>query len=244
MSAIAGLSSSNPTSATDAYRGLSTEDFYELIFTELTNQDPLAPSETKDLMEQISTIQAIQSDQQLTERLEDMVRQNEVTTSSSLVGKFVSGRSRAGLDVAGFVDSVSITREGPVLNLSSGNAVAMDDLLEVIDPALLDGTGGNEPPVVANVIPDQLAERGVEFSFTIPRDTFSDEEDLESLTFVATQDDGSPLPEWLELNAATRTLTGTPPLDAASPLRVRVTAIDSFNQRVSDTFTITLTEGP
>ncbi len=243
MSAIDSVSSSSPASATNPFRGMSTEDFYDLIFTELANQDPLAPNETKDLVAQISTIQAIQSDQQLTERLEDIVRQNQITTASSLVGRFVSGRTSGGQEAAGFVDSVSITRDGPVLNLSGGGAVAMDDLIEVIDPELLDGTGGNEPPVVANAIPDQIATRGGEFSYTIPRDTFSDEESVESLTFVATQDDGSPLPEWLSLDGATRTLTGTVPPDAPSPVRIRVTAIDSYNQRVSSTFSLILGEG-
>ncbi len=139
MSAISGTGSSGnaPAGATDAFSAMSSVDFLEIIFSELTNQDPLAPNETKDLLEQISTIRSIESDLSLSEELKTMVRQNEITSSSSLVGKFVTGKTSSNTDVAGFVDSVTITRDGIRLNLSSGYSVALDAVQEIIDPDII-----------------------------------------------------------------------------------------------------------
>lgn len=152
MSAISsslGTSAASQTGANDAFSAMSSVDFMKIIFTELTNQDPLAPNETKDLLEQISIIRAIESDLSLSKELKAMVRQNEITSSSSLVGKFVTGLTPSSLNVAGFVDSVTITREGIQLNLSSGFSIGLNNITEIIDPDIIavgDGPGSGDTP--------------------------------------------------------------------------------------------------
>lgn len=244
MSAISSnfTSGSQVSSTPDAYSSLSSGDFLKIIFTELTNQDPLAPSETKDLLEQLSTIRAIQSDVDLGERLESMAKQNEITSSSSLVGKFVTGKTASGSETAGYVDSVSITRDGPVLNLSSGTRVPLKSLTEVIDPSLLEGISDNQAPIVSEKIPDQSAAVGSAWSFTVPRQTFSDE-DVDSLTYSATLESGDELPEWIDFNPVSRVFTGTPPEDAPALLSLKVTAIDSYNKRASTAFGLAISGG-
>jgi len=139
MSAIsgAGARAAAPSDGNDAFSAMSSVDFMKIIFTELTNQDPLAPNETKDLLEQISIIRSIESDLSLSRELKAMVRQNEITSSSSLVGKFVTGLTSSSTSVAGFVDSVTITREGIRLNLSSGYSIALDAVQEIVDPDII-----------------------------------------------------------------------------------------------------------
>jgi flagellar basal-body rod modification protein FlgD len=145
MSAISG-STSNPPSTTGAFSEFSSGEFLDIIFTELTNQDPLAPNETKDLIEQISTIRDIESDTQLTNRFDDLVQQNQLTVGSSMIGKFVTGLDQADNQTASFVDSVSVSRNGIVLNLSNNARVPLENVSEVIDPNLIsftpDGGGG------------------------------------------------------------------------------------------------------
>jgi flagellar basal-body rod modification protein FlgD len=139
MSAIGGVNNTarNPSSSSDAFSAMSSTDFLEVIFTELTNQDPLSPSDTNALLQQISTIRSIESDLQLGERLEEMVRQNELSSSSSLVGKFVVGLSDSNAETAGFVDSVRVSNAGTKLLLSSGTQVPLDRVKEIIDPAII-----------------------------------------------------------------------------------------------------------
>ncbi len=245
MSAIGsvGGGSGGAASSTDAFAAMKSEDFIKVMFTELTNQDPLAPNESKDLLEQISTIRAIESDQDLSARLQEMSRQNEIASASTLVGKFVTGRSEGGTEVAGYVDSVSITSDGPVMNLGTGHRVALADLIEVVDPELIDGTGGNEPPLVSSAIPDQVATRGEAWSFTFDRATFSDEESADGLAFAATLEDGATLPSWLQFDPRLRRFTGTVPSDAGDSMAIRVTAIDSYNARASTSFRLSFTDG-
>ncbi len=148
MSAIDSVSTSSPPSATSAFSTLSSEDFIRVMFTELTSQDPTQPNDSQALLEQISSIRAIESDLSLTDRLEEIALQSEIASSGSLLGKFVTGLNDSGAEVLGFVDSISITREGTVLNLSTNQSVAMSRVQEVIDPALIataTGEGTDDP---------------------------------------------------------------------------------------------------
>ncbi|MEQ8844120.1 MAG: flagellar hook capping FlgD N-terminal domain-containing protein [Phycisphaerales bacterium] len=138
MSSISNDLSSRAPSATNAFSAMSSEDFVDIMFTELTNQDPLSPNDTQALMDQIGAIRQIESDLTMTETLEQMVRQNEVTSAGSLISKFVTGRTSEGLPVASYVDSVSVTRQGIILNLNSGARIPMSNVEEIIDPELFE----------------------------------------------------------------------------------------------------------
>lgn len=141
MSAISNEFSNNGAgSATNAFEALSSQDFLQVIFTELQAQNPLEPNDTKDLLNQISTIRSIESDLQLANKLENMLRRSEITSASSLVGKFVTGLNDANTEVLGFVDSVSITREGIRMNLSDGSSIDLSNVQEIVDPALIAST--------------------------------------------------------------------------------------------------------
>lgn len=143
MSAInTNNGSSAAASSTNPYEALNSGDFLRIMFAELTNQDPSKPTDSKDLLDQIGVIRSIESNSALTTRLTEISRQNQVTTAGSLIGKFVQGMTDSGGRTQGFVDSVSVTREGAVLNLSSGLRVPMERLEEVIDPELIT----TEPP--------------------------------------------------------------------------------------------------
>lgn len=144
MSAItSNTGTSTAASSTNPYETLNSGDFLKIMFAELTNQDPSKPTDSKDLLDQIGVIRSIESNSALTNRLAEISRQNQVTTAGSLIGKFVQGMTDSGARTQGFVDSVSVTRNGAVLNLSSGLRVPMERLEEVIDPDLIT----TDPPV-------------------------------------------------------------------------------------------------
>ncbi len=142
MSAIPSVSSAAPASTTNAFNALSSEDFVRIMFTELTNQDPLAPSDTKAVLDQISSIRSIESDLKLTSKLETLVSQNELASAGTLIGKFVSGLTVEGTRVGDLVLSVSATKNGAILNLASGDKVSMSRIEEIIDPATLGALSG------------------------------------------------------------------------------------------------------
>lgn len=138
MSTVDALSSQSPqTAATpDAFGSLNSEQFVKIIFSELSNQDPLQPSDSKTLLQELSTLRSIQSDMDLSSKLTSLVGQNEWTTASSLIGKQISGISDGLERVDGTVRSVSRTSDGAVLNLTSGVRVPVASVDEVLgDPS-------------------------------------------------------------------------------------------------------------
>ena len=94
----------------------------------------------------------------------------------------------------------------------------------------------NNAPTVAAVIQDQTATAGTAFSYAFPATTFSDANG-DTLTYTATQADGTALPSWLSFSASTRTFSGTPQTADVATVSVKVTASDG-SASVSDTFDI------
>jgi len=138
MSAIDSLSSSNPASSTGAFGSLATDEFLQVIFTELQSQDPLEPQDTSAMIDQLSQLRSIESDTQMVDSLDRLVVQNEFASASSLIGSLVSGVSLDNQRVADQVISVSQTSEGPVLNLFDGARVRFDQVDEVVGPVSSD----------------------------------------------------------------------------------------------------------
>ncbi|AYQ28615.1 tandem-95 repeat protein [Polaromonas sp. SP1] len=88
------------------------------------------------------------------------------------------------------------------------------------------------PTVLVPLQNQQLAELQA-FSYVVPAGTFGDVDLGDTLSYSATLATGSALPSWLTFNAATRTLSGTPPDTAAGILGVSIKATDSAGASVS-----------
>ena len=135
MEIIEALGSRAPAQTENRFGDLSSQEFVEIIFAELANQNPLEPSDTGALLDQLSTLRSIQSDIDLLSKLESLVAQNELTSAASMIGKFVSGVSAEGEFVEDFVFSVTRTQDGPVLNLDSGKRLTLANVHEIVDPS-------------------------------------------------------------------------------------------------------------
>jgi hypothetical protein len=94
------------------------------------------------------------------------------------------------------------------------------------------------PPVVTAQTASQTWTAGKSVSLTLPAGTFTDPQG-EKLTYVATQENGQPLPSWLTFNATTDSFTGTAPATAQT-LDLEVTATDSSGLSVADIFVVTV----
>jgi flagellar basal-body rod modification protein FlgD len=139
MSSIGSISDlTNPIARKNAFSDLTSEEFVKIMFTELANQDPLKPNDSAALLDQMSSLRSIQSDIELSSKLESMVSQNQLAAAGGLIGKYISGLSTGNLRVEGEVISVSRTNSGPVLNLTNGYRVPFDNVDEMIDPSFFD----------------------------------------------------------------------------------------------------------
>lgn len=137
MSAINAIGgSSSPASASvNGFSSLSSEEFVEIIFAELTNQDPLEPNDSKALIDQLSSLRSIESDIALTENLNSLVEQTQFAAAAGLVGQVVGGLTLSGERVLDLVVSVSNTAEhGAVLNLFDGDKIPFANVEEILGP--------------------------------------------------------------------------------------------------------------
>ena len=135
MSTIDALGASSTTSNPSAsgFSAMNSDDFTKIIFTELSKQDPLQPNDSSQLLQQISMIRSIQADIDLTDKIKGIATQNEFAAAANLIGKKVSGVSETGARVEDSVLSVSRTKAGPVLTLSTGDRVAMSNVDQIVD---------------------------------------------------------------------------------------------------------------
>ncbi|MBW4497535.1 MAG: putative Ig domain-containing protein, partial [Oscillatoria princeps RMCB-10] len=89
-----------------------------------------------------------------------------------------------------------------------------------------------------SLIPNQTAPVDTLFSFQVAENTFLDADAGDTLTYLATLEDGTALPAWLTFDPATGTFTGTPTSADADSLDITVTATDAAGESASDTFAL------
>jgi flagellar basal-body rod modification protein FlgD len=145
--------SSFPISATQAsatstaansnrFSELSSEEFVQIIFTELSNQDPFKPNDSSALLEQLNSIRSIESDTQLTKQLSAIVTQNQLATAGNLIGRQVQGLTPDADRVAGTVVSVARQDDKVSLLLDNGWVVPMENVETIVDPSIFGFGGG------------------------------------------------------------------------------------------------------
>lgn len=100
----------------------------------------------------------------------------------------------------------------------------------------------NDAPVAIMAIANQNAAEDAAFSFTVPTDSFSDEDLIhgDSLSYSATMADGNALPSWLSYDAVTQTFSGTPANADVGAMQVKVVATDTSGHTIESTFSLSV----
>ncbi len=99
----------------------------------------------------------------------------------------------------------------------------------------------NDAPIVDGLLSNQQAIDGTAFSLVIPDTLFLDVDAGDQLTYTLNQADGSALPSWLNFDAETRTLSGTPDrTHIGNNFTFNVTATDLAGATANVDFTLTV----
>ena len=145
ISSAAGVGGGS-VGASNGFSSLSSDEFLNILFTELQNQDPFEPNDSSAMLEQLNSIRSIESDMALTSQLEAIVFQNQLAGASNMIGRYVQGLSDGGNRVDGRV--ISVIRQGDAigLELDTGWIIEVDQVELIVDESLFDdGTGGDNP---------------------------------------------------------------------------------------------------
>jgi flagellar hook assembly protein FlgD len=114
-----------------AFNKVDLDDFIKMLVAELQNQDPMSPMDNSQLLQQVSQIKAIQSNDQLTTTLQSVLLGQNVATAGNLIGQTVTGLTDAGDKVTGKVDSVSIEEGIAKLHMGT-NTVTISNVAEIL----------------------------------------------------------------------------------------------------------------
>ena len=110
---------------------LKSQDFINMMITQLQNQDPLEPAKNDQLLAQMSQIGQLESATQLQDTLKTLVVQNNLGSAGNMIGKTVTGAFPDGTETTGVVTAVRVEDGGVVLELDTGAKLPMDQVVSI-----------------------------------------------------------------------------------------------------------------
>src|SRR5579864_8220108 len=99
------------TPAPSGASALTSSDFMNLMLKQLQNQDPLNPTDSNQLLQQISQISTLQSNQALQTSLQGLTLQQSIGAAGNLIGKAVNGVYANGTPAQGNVTAVQVQNQ-------------------------------------------------------------------------------------------------------------------------------------
>jgi flagellar basal-body rod modification protein FlgD len=136
ISGATGIDAALTSNQANRFSEMGSEDFLKIIFTELTNQDPLAPNDTGALLDQLNSIRSIESDLELTNQLKALVTENQLASAGNMLGKLVTGRTEDLNRTTGIVVAALKQGDSIGLELDTGEIIPLSGLESVIDPLM------------------------------------------------------------------------------------------------------------
>ena len=106
---------SSSGNAVDRFQELDTQAFLKMMIAELQSQDPLNPMDNSKMLEQISQIRSITSNDALTSSVNAMRMGQSMATAAGLLGKTVIGLDVIGQETVAIVDKVAFEDGKPYL---------------------------------------------------------------------------------------------------------------------------------
>ncbi len=137
MSTAAVSSSSAVTTSSTGKESqvLSSDEFLQLMITELTNQDPMEPMSNQELLNQMATIQKLESDrmmtnsfEQLMDKFNGLIDRETLSTATRMIGELVSGTDVNGQYTMGRIIAVGMDSDQILVELDTGQQIAWENV--------------------------------------------------------------------------------------------------------------------
>jgi flagellar basal-body rod modification protein FlgD len=118
------------SAASDAFEKVDLNDFLKIFVAEMQNQDPLSPMDNSEILQQVSQIKAIESNQRLSDTLSSMQLQQGLTTAGTLLQKTITGLTDDGERITGIVDKVTVDNKEIKVNIGD-KVLSLKNIAEV-----------------------------------------------------------------------------------------------------------------
>lgn len=196
------------------FQDLGGEDFLLLLIQELQMQDPMNPTDNKELVSQMAGVRQMEQSATLNKTLEALAAEQRFGSTSGLIGHYVAGRVTDGsgrsYEIQGLVIGVRYEQGNAVLELHNGKQ--------------LPATKVEQVTLVDNLPPEIRAQLRQELGGALPGENGGSEED--GAGEENGDGDGEPAARAIKAGAAAKTtrlasasyqMGGTPGLAAWSP---------------------------
>ncbi|MDP9173019.1 MAG: flagellar hook assembly protein FlgD [Planctomycetota bacterium] len=130
--AASGTSSGNTVGSSSS--SLTAKDFIKFMVTQLQNQDPLQPTDSNQMLSQLTSIGQLQSATDMDTALKGVVQQSSIGSAASMIGKVVQGTDSNKMSISGTVSSVQVTSNGVNLKLDNGSILSLANLTSISGP--------------------------------------------------------------------------------------------------------------
>jgi flagellar basal-body rod modification protein FlgD len=127
----ATTSTSGASTKTTGVNSMDGAAFLNLMIKQLQQQDPLNPTDSNQLLTQISQISTLQSNTAMSDNLKSLTLQQSIGAAGNLIGKNVQGKDEQGGDLKGIVTSVRVENRKVYLEMDSGKTIPMENLTNV-----------------------------------------------------------------------------------------------------------------
>ncbi|MGH7140933.1 MAG: flagellar hook capping FlgD N-terminal domain-containing protein, partial [Pirellulales bacterium] len=108
-------------------------DFLKMLITQLQNQDPMNPTSSDQILQQISEIDNIEATTNLSSSLTSVAADQGFQAASGLIGMQVQGVDGSGNPVSGTVDSASFANGAASLNVGN-QTMPLSGISSISDP--------------------------------------------------------------------------------------------------------------
>jgi len=132
-------SATNSQSATDnsavpvPTQMLSQQDFLQLLVTQMTSQDPLNPTNSQDLLSQMTQFSTLNANTMLQSQMGEMQSLNQFSEAGSLLGKQVTLQLNDTTTGTGIVSGIDTSGDVPQL-IVNGQPYSLTQVISVANP--------------------------------------------------------------------------------------------------------------
>jgi flagellar basal-body rod modification protein FlgD len=131
-SATGTSTASGVAKASSGRNTLSRDDFYKIMISELTNQDPFQPVDNQQFLQQLSSLQTLDATGKLTDGIDKLVLGQQLSSASSLIGKVIkTPDGTTGTSLQGTVRKVEVQGSEVQLLLDGDRKVKLSDVTEI-----------------------------------------------------------------------------------------------------------------
>ena len=126
VEAIGGATTAN-TQANLQTLGVSQEDFFKILVTQLQFQDPLKPIDNQAFIAQIAQFTSLEQSRQANDRIDSLLSVQAATQTIGLLGKTVEIETASGPAV-GAVNTVTFQGNQPLLTVTTSTGAILTDV--------------------------------------------------------------------------------------------------------------------